>query len=291
LNESRATAQAIGLVCLSGLLFVSMNALVKDMMTDHHPVMLMWARYFFHVLTVVALFPMHLRGVWRTPQMGTQVGRSILLLLSTVFNFLALGLLPLGEVAAITFTSPILVAFLAVLVLREHVGIPRWLAIGVGFVGALVVVRPLGAEFNIGSVLAFGCAAAYALYQISTRIVREAEPIVSLFFSGLVGMIALSAIVPFFWEWPSLADWGLFAIIGSVGGIGHLLIIMALQRAEASKVSPFTYVQLVWAMVAGFIVFGDVPDVWTLLGAGVIVASGLWVFQLDQRKRGVPAIR
>jgi drug/metabolite transporter (DMT)-like permease len=283
----RANIQAIGLVCLAGLLFVTMNAIVKAMTAEHHSVVLIWARYFFHVVTVIVLFPTRLTGLLRPAQFGVQMLRSVLLLISTVANFIALVFLSLGEVAAITFTSPILVAALAVLLLHERVELVRWLAIGAGFLGAIMVIRPLGADFNVGAVLSLVCAAAYALYQVSTRIVREAEPIVSLFFGGIVGMIALSLVVPFYWDWPSWEHWLLFALIGALGAIGHLLIIMALQRAEASKVSPFTYVQLVWAMLASLLVFGDVPDFWTIAGSAVIVGSGLYVYRLDvaQRRR------
>jgi drug/metabolite transporter (DMT)-like permease len=280
-TNSRANLEAIGLVILAGLLFVGMNAVVKGMAETHHPVMLIWARYFFHVLTVLVLFPHRLGGVMRTPQLGVQIGRSVLLLGSTAANFMAFVYLPLGDVAAITFSSPIIVAALAVMLLKERVEAARWLAIGAGFLGAIMVIRPLGADVNIGAALAFTCAASYALYQVSTRMVREAEPIISLFFSGIVGMIGVSLIVPFFWTMPSLTEWLIFATIGATGSIGHLLIIMALQRAEASRISPFTYMQLIWAMLASFLFFGDVPDSWTVIGAAVIAGSGLWVYRLD----------
>ncbi|MDX6750989.1 DMT family transporter [Geminicoccaceae bacterium 1502E] len=284
-DAAPTTVQAIGLVCLAGLLFVVMNAMVKALIDDHHPLQLIWARYFFHVAFVVVLFPGKLAGVLRTGQTRVHLGRSVLLLGSTILNFLALTSLPLGEVAAITFTSPIMVAALAVAVLREQVGLVRWLAIGAGFGGALLIVQPSASGVSSGAVMALGCAACFAVYQISTRIVREAEPIVSLLYGGLVGMLAMSVVAPFVWQWPSLTDWLLFALIGVLGAAGHLLVIMALQRAEASRISPFTYLQLVWAMLASFLVFGDVPGMWTLAGALVIVASGLYVYRLDMRER------
>lgn len=284
-DGSPSTLPAIGLVCLAGLLFVVMNAMVKALIADHHPILLMWARYFFHVAFVVVLFPRKVRGLAQTGQMPVQVGRSVLLLCSTILNFLALMSLPLGEVAAITFISPIMVAGLAVAVLREKVGVARWLAIAAGFGGALLIVRPSASGVSGGALMALGCAACFAVYQISTRIVREAEPIVSLLYAGLVGMLALSMVVPFFWSWPTPMEWLLFALVGILGGAGHLLVIMALQRAEASRISPFTYLQLVWAMLASFLVFGDVPGVATIAGALVIVGSGLYVYRLDMLER------
>jgi drug/metabolite transporter (DMT)-like permease len=161
----------------------------------------------------------------------------------------------------------------------------RWLAILMGFAGALLVVRPGWATMNPGVLLAFGCAAAYALYQISTRIVREAEPMVSLLYGGLVGMVVLTLMVPFAWRRPSPSEWLLLAAIGALGALAHLLLILALQRGEASRVSPFSYLQLLWATLASFLVFGDVPKPVTLLGALLVAGSGLWIYRLGSRER------
>jgi drug/metabolite transporter (DMT)-like permease len=249
------------------------------------PLMLVWARYFFHVLVIVALFPRRFPGLLRTGQVGVQLGRSVLLLAATVLNFLALYWLPLGEVAAITFTSPILVAALAVPVLGERVGAARWLAILGGFAGALLIIRPGAGAVNTGALLAFGCAVAYALYQISTRVVREAEPMASLLYGGLVGMVALSLLVPLAWRAPTALEWLRLAAIGVIGAAGHLLMIVALRRAEASRVSPFIYLQLVWAMLSTVLVFGVTPRPTTLLGAAIVVGSGGFRNEAQRVKR------
>jgi drug/metabolite transporter (DMT)-like permease len=284
-RQARTSGGAILLVCLAGLLFVAMNSLVKALTASFEPLMLVWARYFFHVLVVLALFPRRFPNLLRTAQLSVQLGRSVLLLAATVLNFLALYWLPLGEVAAITFTSPILVAALAVPVLGERVGAARWLAILAGFGGALLIIRPGSETVNAGVFLAFGCAVAYALYQISTRIVREAEPMASLLYGGLVGMVALSLLVPFAWRAPTALEWLQLAAIGVIGATGHLLMIIALRRAEASRVSPYIYLQLVWAMLSTVLVFGVTPRPTTLLGAVVVVGSGLLLYRLDARER------
>jgi drug/metabolite transporter (DMT)-like permease len=280
-SGSSSLWQAIGLVCLASFLFVIMNSIVKSLTGDYPIAMLIWARFFFHVVTVVVLFPNRVAGFWRAAQPGVQVARSVLLMGSTVTNFAALGFLPLGEVTAITFTSPIIVAGLAVLILRENVAVVRWLAVLTGFAGVLMVVQPGANSFNLGVVLALACAGCYAVYQISTRIVREAEPIVSLFYSGLVGMVLTTLILPWHWQTPTPTDLGLLVLVGALGATGHLMVIMALQRGEASRVSPFNYTHLVWATLASYLVFGDVPRWTTLAGAAVIVASGLWLWRLD----------
>ena len=279
--EQRQVLIALGLVIAGGVLFVIMNTLVKFLTTELNPVMLTWARYFFHVAFVVVVFPKSLLGVLRADRIPFQIGRSVLLLLATITNFIALALLPLAEVASIIFLAPIFVAGLAVLVLRERVVAWRWLLIGLGFSGALIVVQPQGGTFGLGAAAALACAFFYALYQITTRIVREAQPIVSLLYGGLVGIVALSLVVPFYWQAPTVTQWLLFVSIGSLGAAGHLLVIMALQRAEASKMAPFTYVQLLWAMIASYVVFADLPSASTVIGAAVIVTSGLLLYRLD----------
>lgn len=283
------TARAILLVCLAGLLFVTMNSLVKALSTRFDPLMLIWARYFFHVVLIVALYPRRFPRLLRTNQLRVQLGRSLLMLGATALNFLALFWLPLGEVAAITFTSPIIVAALAVPVLGERIGGARWLAILGGFAGAMLIIRPGAETMNTGAWLAAGCALAYALYQISTRIVRESEPMVSLLYGGLVGMVALSVLVPFGWSTPTALEWLQLAAIGVLGATGHLLLIHALRSAEASRVSPFIYLQLVWAMLSTLVVFGVAPQPTTLAGAAVVVASGLALYRLDVRERIIGA--
>jgi drug/metabolite transporter (DMT)-like permease len=283
-SEQRQALLAVLLVIASGVLFVIMNAMVKAMTQTMDTMVIIWGRYFFHVAFVVVVFPRSLIGVFRTGQVAVQIGRSVLLLGSTIANFIALALMSLADVSAIIFTAPILVAALAVLMLKERVAAWRWVLIGLGFSGAMIIVQPGGDSFGLGALLALACACCYALYQITTRIVREAEPIVSLLYGGLVGVVVISMVVPLYWQAPSTLEWVLLVVIGSLGAGGHLLVIMALQRAEASKVAPFTYLQLVWAMLASLVVFGDAPGITTLIGAAVIVTSGLLLYRLDLRE-------
>lgn len=283
-SEQRRALTAVLFLIASGILFVVMNAMVKAMTATVDTMVITWGRYFFHVAFVVLLFPRAALGVFRSGQIGVQIGRSVLLLGSTVTNFLALALMSLADVSAIIFTAPILVAFLAVLMLKERVAAMRWVLIGLGFSGAMIIVQPGTGSFGPGAILALACAGCYALYQITTRIVREAEPLVSLLYSGLVGVVVISLIVPFFWQPLGLVDWAMLAVIGCLGGGGHLLVILALQRAEASRMAPLTYLQLVWAMLASLFVFGEAPGLATLVGAAVIVTSGLLLYRMDLRE-------
>ncbi|MFO1070671.1 MAG: DMT family transporter [Geminicoccaceae bacterium] len=285
------TLRAVGLFLLGGLFFVTLNSFAKTLLAELGPTMVLWARYFFHVVLVAVLFPGALARLPRAPQLPVQLGRSLMLMLSTVCNFLALRHMPLGDVSAIVFMTPILVAGLAVVVLKERVSLLRWLAIGAGLAGAMLVIRPGSSTFNIGAVLALLCALTYAVYQVSTRLVREGDAVVSLLYGGLGGLVVFTLILPFGWQTPSLLQWAMLVTMGAFGAVGHLLVILALQRMEASRLSPFSYLQLVWAMLISFFVFGDVPTFLTLTGAVVIVASGLWAWRLNMSEhlRGTSA--
>ncbi len=291
MGQGDAAARAIALFLLGGLFFVTLNAIAKALTPSIGPVMVIWGRFFFHVLLAAVLFPAAVPRLFSTHQLGFQLGRSVLLMLSTVCNFLALAYLPLGDVSAIVFTAPLMVAGLAVFWLGERVSPARWVAIVAGLVGAVMVIRPGLGTVSPGALLAVGCALAYALYQVSTRIVREGDPIVSLLFAGLGGLLLFSLLAPFAWTPPTAWEWAQLAIMGFSGAIGHLMVILALQRLEASRLTPFTYIQLVWAMAASYLVFGDIPSAWTLLGGSVIVASGLYVWWLTVRERAAEAAR
>ena len=284
-RKGDGAAPAIALFLLGGVFFVTLNAIAKGLTPGLGPAMVIWGRFFFHVLLAAVLFPMAVPRLFSMHQLGFQLGRSVLLMLSTVCNFLALAYLPLADVSAIVFTAPLMVAALAVLWLGERVSPARWAAIVAGLLGAVMVIRPGWGTVGPGALLAVGCALAYAFYQVSTRIVREGDPIVSLLFSGIGGLVLFSALAPFAWRPPSLGEWALLVMLGGFGAVGHLLVILSLQRLEASRLAPFTYIQLVWAMAASFLVFGDVPSGWTLLGATVIVASGLYIWWLTVRER------
>lgn len=275
-------------VVIATFLFVVMNAAVK-ILSQHLPTIeLIWARTLGHLIVVIALFaPGH--GGWRllaTRRPAIQLGRSLLLLTSTSFFFTALNRVPLADATAVSFTSPLLVAALAVPVLGERVGISQWASIAVGFAGALVVIRPTGKGASAYAFLVLGSAICYALYQVLTRLVASVDaPETSVTYSALAGTLVLSLLVPFVWRTPQQpAHWLMLAALGLLGALGHYCVARALLWAPASIVSPFHYVQLVWAAGAGYVLFGDVPSGWTWLGAAIIVASGLSIVLREARR-------
>jgi drug/metabolite transporter (DMT)-like permease len=249
-------------------------------LSQFYPVVeVVWARYTVHVvLLLVLLAPRMGWALVRTAQPGGQVLRASLLLGSTLCNFFALSYLPLAEVKAISFVSPLLVTVFAVWLLREKVTLAKWIAVMVGFLGTLFIVRPGSHMVSWASSLALGNALCYSLFQIMTRQFSEDEtPLATLFYSAIVGCVVLSLVVPWVWVQPSGAHLGLFLLVGSAGAAGHFMLIKALESERASVLSPIGYTQLLWVTLLGFIVFGQLPDRHAVIGMAIIVASGLYV--------------
>jgi drug/metabolite transporter (DMT)-like permease len=223
----------------------------------------------------------------RTRHPGLQALRGLMLMSSTTLNFLALSYLQLAQIAAILFTIPLWVCALSVPLLREEVGMRRWLAVIAGFIGVLVVMRPGTADFHWSMFASLGAAFCGAIYNILTRKVGGADRAeTSLFYACLVGALVAALPLPWTWQMPHGISWLLFLGMGLFGFAGHLMLIEAHRLAPASVLAPFTYTQIIWMILLGYIVFGDRPDVWTLIGAAIVVASGLYVFARE-RARGI----
>jgi drug/metabolite transporter (DMT)-like permease len=267
-------------------LFSLLNVTAKYLSPDFPLVQLLWVRSAGHLLFVVALFgPRFGRRLFATWHPGLQLLRSALLLGSTAFNFVALRFVGLATAATINFTSPALVALLAAPMLGERVGRARWTAIGIGFLGVLVVVRPGGEAAQLASLLSLGTAVCYAFYQLLTRrVAADDPPETTVGYSALVGTVALTAVVPFVWTAPPSA-WKLLllASMGLTGGLGHYFVARAYYSAPASVVSPFNYVQLLGAALMDYVVFRDPPELTLWLGATLIVGSGLFIAYAERR--------
>jgi drug/metabolite transporter (DMT)-like permease len=273
--------RAVAFIVVATLLFICMNTGVK-LLSPHVPTLeIIWARSLGHLLFVIALFaPAH--GGWRlfeTRRPAVQLGRSLLLLASTSFFFTAIGHVPLADATAVSFTSPFIVAAVAGPFLRERVSASQWAAIALGFAGALIIIRPGAGGLSAYALLVLGSAACYALYQVLTRLVAGTDrPETSVAYSALVGTLLLSALVPAYWKTPERLWHALvLAGLGLFGGIGHYCVARALLWGPAAVISPLHYFQLIWAAVAGYAVFGDVPSGWTWIGAAIIIASGIYI--------------
>jgi drug/metabolite transporter (DMT)-like permease len=241
--------------------------------------MIVWCRYFVHTTLILALLaPRVGLALVRTRQPAGQFVRAALLMGSTLFNFGALSFLPMAEVKAISFVSPLLVTVFAVWLLAERVDGARWIAVAAGFLGVLFIVRPGSAMLQWPALLAIGAALCYSLYQIMTRKFSASEsPLTTFFYTAVVGCLLMSLAVAFFWKTPDLRHVPLLLLLGVAGGAGHYALIRAMELADASFLSPLGYTQLVWAILFGLLVFGDLPDAAAFIGMAVIVASGLYV--------------
>ncbi|MGB0572209.1 MAG: DMT family transporter [Alphaproteobacteria bacterium] len=279
-----APFRGVLMMCFAVLCFATMNGFVKELRIQELPLVeIIWGRYFFHTVFILAIFPRRTPTLLSGSDKGLQFVRSILVLLATACMFTAVGFMPLADAVSITFIAPLLITALSVPILKERVGLRRWVAVFVGFVGMIVIVRPGGGLFQLAALLPIAVAIFYAVYQIITRMIsHRTDPITSVFYSAIVGGVLMSLIVPFFWQTPTLAQWGMLIVAGFLGGLGHWAIIMAYQRAEAPLVAPFAYSELIWATVLGLALFGDFPDLWTLVGAGIIVLSGIYIVQRER---------
>jgi drug/metabolite transporter (DMT)-like permease len=284
----RAILMGIGFMFLAALTLPFLNTSAKYLAAEIAVWQIVWARYTGHMVYMLALFgPRRGIGLFATRRPGLQLARSALLLGATVCYFTALKNVSVPLAAAIGFTSPLIVTVLAVPLLGESVGIRRWIAVGVGFAGALVVIRPGLGHVHWSAVLVLGSAACYALYQILTRRVSAYDDAqTSITYTALVGTAATSLALPWVWQAPATSvQWLLLAGLGAFAGTGHYFVVRAFQQGPASVISPFNYLQLLGATALGYVVFGDVPDAWTWTGAAMIVGSGIYVTYRESRRR------
>lgn len=257
-----------------------MDTLAKHLGQSMPVPMIYWGRYTFHLAVLLVLLPfLGWRNVGQTQQRGRHLVRGLFVALATICAFNALQHLPLADMYAIGYTAPLMVTILAIPILGERVGFRRWIAVIVGLIGVLIVIRPGLIAFNIGTLFAAGMALAFALYQLVTRSAKRADgPFVGLFYAALIGAVLANAIAPFSWQTPSAGQLAILVVLGCLGAAGHFMLILALRSAEASFVSLFTYTQIPWSLVVSGMVFGDVPDPFTLIGASVVIGAGLFVF-------------
>jgi drug/metabolite transporter (DMT)-like permease len=285
--------RGILLMCAGVSMFPFLNAGVK-LLAPHYPVMeIVWARFTGHLAIMLAVFlPRYGKRLFRTRRPTVQIGRSLLMLVSNIVFVSAIGHVPLATASAIGFTSPLIVTALSMPLLGESVGPRRWSAVVVGFLGALLIIRPGSGFMNPAVLLLLVSSLAYALYQIATRwIAAYDNAATGIIFAALLGSLATTFVLPFVFVLPkSLLDWAIFLAIGFFGGAGHYLIIRAFQQGPAAVIAPLGYVELIGTATLGYLIFAQFPDVWTWAGAAVIIASGLYIALRERRRHAERAI-
>jgi drug/metabolite transporter (DMT)-like permease len=275
-------------MCAGVAMFPFMNAAVKLLGARYPVTEIVWARFTGHLVVMLMVFlPRYGRRLLATRRPGVQIARSLLMLVSNMMFVVAIARVPLATASAIGFTSPLIVTALSVPLLHESVGIRRWSAVLIGFAGALLVIRPGSGLHDPAVLLLLLSSACYALYQIATRWVGLYDDAATgIVFSALLGSLAMSCALPFTFVLPrNLLDLALLCSLGLLGGAGHYLVIRAFQSGPAAVIAPLGYVELIGTTILGYLIFGNFPDLWTWVGAAIIIASGLYIALRERRRR------
>ncbi len=261
------------------MLLPIMDGLAKHLSTEIHFIQVVWGRYFFMALISLSITYFFFNKNLKWPNnIKIQLIRSLFLFLSTILFFYAISVISLAEALTLAFVSPMIVTLLSAIILKEQIGIRRWSAVIIGFVGVLFVVRPGFNEINLATITALGCGICYAFYIISTRkLSNQDNPLLTLIFTGLSGSIVISLIVPFYWSWLTITQLILLISLALIGTLAHFLLILSLNYAEASKLAPLAYSEIVMNVIIGYYFFGDFPDQWIWLGLIIIVSSGVYI--------------
>lgn len=287
---------AIALMALAVTMFALLDTSAKWLAgTAGLPIVqITWVRFLGQtvlILAVMAVFrPMPMAALVSTRRPLLQLVRSLLMVVTTALNFLALKYLRLDQSVAITFLTPLVVAVLAGPVLGEWIGWRRMSAVMVGFLGILIVVRPGITEGNWAFLAQFGSMLSYASFILVTRMVAPDDPpLTSLFLAILAGTVVVA---PFaLGQWvapPGLLAWVLLLATGAIGGAGHYMLLIASRLAPASVFTPFLYVQIISMTALGYLVFSELPDLWTMIGSSVVVASGIYLIHRERQRHLLP---
>ncbi|MGO4526843.1 DMT family transporter [Microvirga sp. 2MCAF35] len=288
-HQSRVAG--IALMCVALFCFSCLDATAKWVNRSIDPMVTVWARYVSAAcLTFLVINPRTQPGALRTRRLPLQLLRSFLLFASTICNFFALKYLQLVETQSIIFATPLLVALFAGPLLGERVGWQRMSAIGIGFIGILVITRPGLGTMHPAALLSLTGSVAYAFYAIVTRMLASSDSVATTtLYSSVAGIVFVTPVLPWVWSTPSSPlMWFLLATTGFYGAFGHWLLVLAHARAPAAILSPFIYSQIVWMLILGYVLFGDWPDTWTFVGAGIVIVSGLYLLYRERVKSRKP---
>jgi len=279
--------KGIALILASTVFLGTSDVTAKYLSATLPSIEIAWIRFLtFALIMSPAMLPGSPLYALRTARPGLQVMRGIALLGSSLFFISGLRFLPIAEASATGFVSPLFVTALSIVLLGESVGVRRWLATAIGLIGVLIILRPGTSAFHPAAFFPIISALAWAATLIMTRMMSGRErAITTMTYSSIVGVGILSVLVPFVWVAPSWHDilFGIF--IGVASTAGQWIVVLAFRYADASVLAPFSYTQLLWVSILGFLIFGEIPDIWTVIGAAFIVASGLYTAHRERVRR------
>lgn len=264
--------------------FVAVNVLVRHLTKTYPPAEVVWMRFVVHFVLVVLFVGPRLPALAATSQRTLHIARSALVFLGTNIHFVSLYYIPVAECTAIMLIIPIFVTILSAPLLGERVGRDRWIGAIIGLTGGLVIVRPGADAIHPIALLTVASCVMFAVYQLATRRLSSTEGAgTTLLYTSVVGIVAGGAVMPFVWVTPDLEGWAFLIAMGVCGSVGQYALVRAFEVAPAATVSPFLYTNMIWALIFGLAAFGEFPDGWTLLGAGIITASGLFILRSARR--------
>lgn len=270
---------------LLGWMFLPvMDGFAKYLSADLPIMQITWARYFFTVVFTLPImfFFFNKQLIW-SDKPKLQILRGLILLFANICFFYSISVIALAKALTLAFIAPLIVTAFSPLLLGEKVGLKRWTAVVIGFIGSLVVIRPGFLEINLASVSALGTGFLYGFYLIITRkLCTSDNPLLTLLITGMVGAVLVSLIIPFYWVNPTINQWSLMAGIGIFACIGHLFLILSLKYADASKLAPLGYTEIIPNVLIGYYFFSEIPDNWTYLGLVIIVLSGLYISRREK---------
>ena len=271
--------KAITFNLLAWVMLPIMDGFAKYLSSDLPVLQITWARYFFTVaFTLPIMFFFFRKNLVWTDKPKLQLIRGLILLTANICFFYSISIISLAKALTLAFIAPLIVTAFSPIFLGEKVGFRRWSAVIIGFIGSMVVIRPGFVEINLASLAALGTGVMYGFYLIITRKLSSSDnPLLTLLLTGVVGAIIISFVMPFVWIKPTLNQWSMMAAIGIFACIGHLFIILSLKYADASKLAPFSYFEIVTNIIIGYYFFSDFPDKWTFLGLFIIILSGIYI--------------
>lgn len=278
------TMRGIAFMALGMFLFSAVDAMAKFLTDSLHPVQIVWTRQLGLVLGVVVYMAIRGFGVLRSEATKLQIIRGGLATTSGLLFVVAVSYVPLADAVAVSFVAPFLVTLMGALILREPVGLRRWIAVTIGFVGALIVIRPGMGVLHPAVGLVVLAAAAFAGRQVISRVLSGTESVATtVAYTALVSFTLLSLPLPFFWKTPEFGlELGLLAAVAILASVAEVFVIKALDVAQAVVVAPVHYSLLIWGTFYGWMVFGQLPDLWTWVGALIIVATGLYTLNRER---------
>ena len=271
--------KAITFNLLAWVMLPIMDGFAKYLSSDLPVLQITWARYFFTVsFTLPIMFFFFRKNLVWTDKPKLQLIRGLILLTANICFFYSISIISLAKALTLAFIAPLIVTAFSPIFLGEKVGFRRWSAVIIGFIGSMVVIRPGFVEINLASLAALGTGVMYGFYLIITRKLSSSDnPLLTLLLTGVVGAIIISFVMPFVWIKPTLNQWSMMAAIGVFACIGHLFIILSLKYADASKLAPFSYFEIVTNIIIGYYFFSDFPDKWTFIGLFIIILSGIYI--------------